>query len=492
MTIRILFFFLILLLLTSCNKSKLNDHPYNVLFIAIDDLNDWTGFLGGHPQAQTPNLDRLAAQSLIFERAYTAVPACNPSRVAIMTGMPAASTGIYQNDHYMWDSQALKDKQAISLPKYFAQHGYHTMAMGKLFHQQNLGKFAHAEEWDVFHDRKGNGMNKHPDFSDTLLVNGMEANQRRHRNFDWGTLQDVAFESTSDYHIAKFAADELLKEQEKPFFLAAGLFRPHLPWYLPKGYYEQFPLEDIMVPSFMEEDMDDIPEMGRKVSQGFMEHGDYQRLKRYDKFKEPVQAYLASMKYADDCLGLILDALDKSPYKDNTIVILWGDHGWHFGEKLHYRKFALWEESNRVPLLIRVPGMTKGGSRSPRTVSLLDLYPTLVEACGLPENLQTEGHSLIPLLENPEQEWPYPAISTMGFMQHSVRTEQYRYIVYKDGTEELYDHSNDPQEWTNLAGHQDYQAIKASLKTHLPQTNAPQVSNPDTTWEVQESKSNSQ
>lgn len=473
-------------------NSDLKSRPYNVLFIAIDDLNDWPGFLGGHPQAKTPNLDRLAGQSVIFDRAYCAVPVCNPSRVAIMTGMSAPSTGIYQNSHYMWDSRILKEKNAITLPKYFSQHGYHTMAMGKLFHQQNPGKFAHAEEWDVFHYPEGNGMNKHPDHTDTLLVNGMPANQKRHRNFDWGVLEEVPFEATSDYHIAQFAAEELLKDQDKPFFLAAGLFRPHLPWYLPKGYYDQFPLEDIVLPPFMEEDMDDIPPIGKNISGGLKENGDYQRLKRYGTFREPVQAYLASMKYADDCLGIILDALDKSPYKDNTIVVLWGDHGWHLGEKLHYRKFALWEESNRVPLLIRIPGVTQGGSRSPRTVSLLDLYPTLVEACGLPDNPQTEGHSLLPLLKEPSAEWSHAAVSTMGFKRHTVRTENYRYITYEDGSEELYDHQEDPQEWTNLADDPGYQEIKAELKKYLPKINTPEVSQADTSWEVQEEKERNQ
>lgn len=482
--------FLLLLVLFSCgpaqDREPSRDQPFNILFIAIDDLNDWTGFLGGHPQAKTPNLDRLASQSVIFERAYCAVPVCNPSRVAIMTGLSAPSTGIYHNSQYMWDSQVLKEKNAVTLPKYFSNHGYHTMAMGKLFHQQNAGKFAHAEEWDVFHDRKGNGMNSHPDKTDTLLVNGMNANQKRHRNFDWGVLDDVLFENTSDYHVAQFAAEELLKPQDKPFFLAAGLFRPHLPWYLPKGYFEQFPLQDIVLPPFMEEDMDDIPTIGKNISNGFKENGDYQRLKRYDKFKEPVQAYLASIKYADDCLGIILDALDKSQYKDNTIVVLWGDHGWHLGEKLHYRKFALWEESNRVPLLIRMPGVGGIGRRSPRTVSLLDLYPTLVEACGLPENPQTEGHSLLPLLEDPAAEWSYPAVSTMGYMRHSVRTETYRYITYEDGSEELYDHSRDPHEWTNVADDPNFLGIKLKLKEHLPKVNMPEVTEADTSWEVKD------
>lgn len=473
-----------------CNTSKTaregnEEQHYNVLFIAIDDLNDWTGFLGGHPQAKTPNLDRLAAQSVIFERAYCAVPACNPSRAAIMTGRSAASTGVYQNSQYFWDSPVHQKDSTITLPKYFAKHGYHTMAMGKLFHAQ-AGKFSHQEEWEEFHRPSGISMNNHPNKGDSILVSGMKSIQKRHGNFDWGTLEDVVFEETNDVKIAQFAAHELLKDQDKPFFLAAGLFRPHLPWYLPSGYMEQFPLEEVQLPPIKEDDLSDIPVKGVQISQGISQHGDYIRLKKYGKLKDAVRAYLASIKYADDCLGIILDALEKSPYKDNTIVVLWGDHGWHLGEKLHYRKFALWEEANRVPLLIKVPGITSGGSRSKRTVSLLDLYPTLLEAANLANNDQVEGHSLMPLLKNSSATWSHPAISTMGFGRHTVRTEDYRYITYEDGTEELYDHTKDPQEWTNVVHDPYYSQIKEELKTYLPEVNHPDISKPDMSWEVKE------
>lgn len=483
---RIGIFFCLLSLIWGCKSINASlqkgQQQYNVLFIAIDDLNDWTGFLGGHPQALTPNLNRLAAQSLVFERAYCAVPVCNPSRVAIMTGQSAPSTGIYNNSHYMWDSKVLEQGKTKTLPKYFSEHGYKTMAMGKLFHSQR-GKWSHAEEWETFHPPKGNEMNKHPQKTDNLLACGMPASQKRHRNFDWGEL-DIAFEETNDYQIAKFAAGELSKNHDQPFFLAAGLFRPHLPWYVPKGYMDQFPLEDIILPPFTEKDLEDVPPVGVNISGGFKENGDYQRLKKYDKLKDAVRAYLASIKYADDCIGVIVDALEKSPNQDNTIVVLWGDHGWHLGEKLHYRKFALWEESNRVPLLIKMPGVTKAGTRSKRTVSLLDLYPTLLEACGLPKNSKLEGHSLLPLLKNPNTKWSHPAVSTMGFGRHTIRTEDFRYIQYENGTEELYDHTKDSLEWTNLANDADYQLIKEELKRYLPKVNLPEASATDDSWEI--------
>ena len=459
------------LLQTACISKEEAPQPYNVLFIAIDDLNDWTGFLGGHPQALTPNLDRLAQQSLIFERAYCAVPACNPSRVAIMTGMHAHTTGIYRNHHYMWDSPVIQD-QATTLPKYFGQHGYYTAAKGKLFHGQR-NKWAEADQWENYLLPNGDMMENHPEKSDTQLACGMPASQPRHQNFDWGTLEGVKVEETNDYSTAQFIAEELSKEHQRPFFLGAGLFRPHMPWYLPPGYLEQFPLENIQLPLIEEEDLNDIPPIGKEISQGLKPQSDYQRLKQYGKMKEAVRAYLASIKYADDCLGQILDALEASPYWERTIVVLWGDHGWHFGEKLHYRKFALWEESNRVPLLIRVPGSKSQGVRCERVVSLVDLYPTLTDLCGLPSNPSNQGQSLLPLLENPAAKWDKPALSTMGYMRHTLRSEQYRYIRYEDGAEELYDHEEDPQEWKNLAGQEEYSTLLTQFRNRLPKINYP-------------------
>ncbi len=214
------------------------------------------------------------------------------------------------------------------------------------------------------------------------------------------------------------------------------------------------------------------------MAQGLDPKSDYQRLKRFGKLQEAVRAYLASMKYADDCLGLILDALDKSPHKNNTIVVLWGDHGWHLGEKLHYRKFALWEEANRVPLLIHTPDMIEGQQCS-RPVSLLDLYPTLTELCQLPTNPNTDGQSLVPLLKNPNRAWDRPALSTMGYKRHTIRNERYRYIQYEDGSEELYDHKEDPQEWRNLAQEKGFQNVIDKLKKWIPKENSKEVGQVD-------------
>lgn len=473
---RLLTIGLFLSCLACSSSSKLTTQtpvtPYNILFIAVDDLNDWVGFLGGHPQAKTPNLDRLAARSMVFEKAYCVVPACNPSRVALLTGMRPNTTGVYHNANDMWQSSRIREK-AISLPKYFSQHGYFTTAKGKLFHASQ-GKRAEADQWDLFYKLTGKSIATHPDKTESVLASGIPIESNKDKNFDWGVIENVFLEESQDFKTAQFAAEQLLKPHDKPFFLGCGIFRPHLPWYLPKGFVEQFPLDDIQLPPIREDDLDDIPEIGRKMAKGLDSKSDYQRLKKYGKLKEAVQAYLASMKYADDCLGVVLDALDKSAYKDNTIIVLWGDHGWHLGEKLHYRKFALWEEANRIPLLIYQPGM-EAGQKCSRPVSLLDIYPTLTELCGLPSNPNTDGQSLVPLLNNPKRSWERPAISTMGYRQHSVRDERYRYISYSDGSEELYDHDNDPQEWTNLALDPEYKNIINKLKKWLPKENVEEV-----------------
>ncbi|NRB53503.1 MAG: sulfatase [Saprospiraceae bacterium] len=450
--------------------------PYNVLFIAVDDLNDWVGFLGGHPQAKTPNLDRLAARSMVFEKAYCVVPACNPSRVALLTGMSPHKTGVYYNANDMWKSDRIKEK-AITLPKYFSQHGYYTMAKGKLFHSAQ-GKRAEPDQWDIFHHPTGKSLGKHPDKTTNILASGMPIEGNKDKNFDWGVIEEVFLEESRDFKTAQFAAEELLKPHDKPFFMGCGIFRPHLPWYVPRGYMEQFPLEDIQLPPIKEDDLNDVPAIGQKMAQGLDPKSDYQRLQRFGKLKEAVRAYLASMKYADDCLGVILDALEKSPHKDNTIIVLWGDHGWHLGEKLHYRKFALWEEANRVPLLIHTPGMSTG-QHCRRPVSLLDLYPTLTDLCQLPANPNTDGQSLAPLLKNPNRSWDRPAISTMGYKRHTVRDERYRYIQYEDGSEELYDHENDPQEWKNLTKEDGYQSVINQLKKWIPKENKQEVGKVD-------------
>jgi len=436
--------------------------PYNFLFIAIDDLNDWTGFLGGHPQTKTPNMDRLAKQGVVFTKAYCAAPVCNPSRAALLTGYKPATTGIYDNNNFLRDSEVLKN--APTLPQWLSKNGYFTMARGKIFHAAN-GMWSDSQSWDLHVNTEGNYGQKEKEPG--MMANGMPKGAVAN-NFDWG-LTDGVFEETPDYLNAKWAGDQLQKDYDKPFFLACGIFRPHLGWFVPKQFYDKFKVDEIILPDVNENDYDDIPKSG------FSPSPDYYATKKYGKQKDAVQAYLACINYADSCVGVVLDALAKSKYADNTIVILWGDHGWHLGEKLRYKKFTLWEEATRMPLLIKVPGMTKPNSRCDRTVNLLDLYPTITELAGVSHNKNNEGRSIVPLLKNVDKTWNYPSQTTMGKDRHSVRGERYRYIRYQDGAEELYDHQVDSMEWKNLAGNPKYNKIKKELGKYMPTVNVPEV-----------------
>ncbi|GEC72587.1 Arylsulfatase A [Flavobacterium flevense] len=423
---------------------------YNVLFIAVDDLNDWVGFLDGNPQTLTPNMDRLAKQSMVFDRAYCTASVCNPSRAAIMSGLKPSSTKIYGNADKPFNSPVFKSTQMI--PQYFAVNGYETFSRGKIYHTPATGK----ETWNNWENVSGNY--GHAKKVEGFMSNGIPKGEMDN-NMDWyATTQKT--EDTPDYLNAKWAAEKLAGDFDKPFFMACGIFRPHLEWNVPKEFYDKFPLDKIVLPSVLETDLEDVGDNAKPSK-------DYIAIKKYGKQKEAVQAYLASINYADYCIGQMLDALEKSKYKDNTIVVLWGDHGWHLGEKLRYKKFTLWEEACRVPLIIKAPNVTKAGSRTERTVNLLDLYPTLVELTGLPKNSKNEGNSLLPLLKNPKLDWDHPSLTQMGEGRNTIRTEKWRYIRYNDNSEELYNHENDALEWVNLANKPEYANVKAEMSKKM-------------------------
>ncbi len=445
--------------------------PKNVLFIAVDDLNDWVGFLGGHPQAKTPNMDRLAAMGMVFEKAYCAAPVSNASRAALMTGYRTSTTGVYGNAEFMRESEVLKD--VVTLPRYFSNNGYVSMARGKIFHHP-MGEWADPQSWDVLENSGGKNMN--PPREPGKQANGLSKQTTGGSVvLDWGASL-VDEKETNDYLNAQWAAEQLMKKHDKPFFMACGIFRPHLPWYVPQKYFDRFPLESIQLPLCNnEDDMADIPERGlRNSGFGNPDH-EYHVLKRLGLQKNAVQAYLACISYADDCIGQIVDALEKSPNRENTIVVLWGDHGWHLGEKMRYRKFSLWDRSVRVPLVIVAPGVAKPGSRCEQPVNLLDLYPTLLNLAGLPKNNKNEGNDISALLKKPTRKWAIPSLTTLGQSEHSLRSNRYRYIVYNDGTEELYDHYVDPMEWINLANNPRFDKVKQAMRKHLPKINVPSI-----------------
>lgn len=431
-------------------KSNYTDKP-NVLLIMVDDMNDWVGAFGGNKQAITPNMDALASKSVIFKNAYCSAPLCNPSRASILTGYRPSTTGVYGNSEHFRDLKGFEN--TITLPQYFERNGYKTAAAGKIFHSpRGTAKIPKpgSDPGSFQEEHKGGLGGKYPN-KEHMQSHGLNLKERGVtgsfiRSFDWYPV-DVEDEDNNDWKSADYCAKFLEQEHDKPFFVACGIFRPHLPWFAPEKYFDLYDLEGIIIPEVKENDLDDVGKMGermakRKVHQAVVETG---------KWKEAVRAYLANLSFADACVGHVMNALNASIYNENTIVVLMGDHGWHLGEKEHWSKNVLWEQSAKTPLLIFDPRTDKPRV-STRVVSLLDVYPTLVELCGLPEKEDNEGKSIIGLLKNDKAKWNDMALTSKSEGTHSLRNARYRYTVYSDGFEELYDHSVDPMEWKNIAG----------------------------------------
>ena len=457
----------------------------NVLFIVIDDLNDWTGCMGGHPQAKTPNIDQLARRGTLFTRAYCPAPACLPSRAAALTGVAPYRSGCYVNSPTQtWHEILLPT--ADPLPAHLRASGYETAGAGKIFHHyQN-----HPASWDDFWPSKN--LQFPPTHVPAKEYQPAFDRKPRPKNwymdFNWGPL-DKAVEETGDWMSMKFVSQKLQEKRDKPFFLACGIYRPHVPWFVPRKYFDMFPLDQIQLPPRKADDYSDIPKSaprsGPCVYYNVLDANGYHR--------QAVQAYLASIAYADDLVGRLLKNLDRSGHADATIVVLWSDNGLHLGEKLTYRKFTLWEEACRVPMIVALPKSMQGAYRQgvscSRTVNLLDLYPTLIELCGLKVPRQRlDGHSLVPLLKNPVADWEHGSITSHGFKNDSLRTERWRFTRYADGSEELYDHDTDPYEWTNLAGEPAYGEIAASLRKRLPRSPTPQVKTKPFDWSAHSEK----
>lgn len=451
----------------------------NVLFISLDDLNDWIQPLGGHPQARTPNFDRLSKSSVVFKHAYTANPACNPSRTAVLSGQAPHTTGVYSN--YQDWREVLKDYR--SLGGYFRDNGYYAAGAGKIYHYTMVDTTAWNDYWpsqkqnmpqdfpaDGFtpEDQKKRTENKTvsmPVFKDMYLA------------FDWAPLA-IEDSSMGDYQSVEWISNQLRTDHKAPFFLACGIYRPHQPWYVPKKYYDMFPLESIQLPEVLQNDLGDLSDRAIDIAHRGGKY--HEHIIKAGLWKNAVQGYLASIAFADAMLGRLLDALENSRYTDNTVIVLWSDHGWQLGGKEHWRKFALWEQTTRSVLMIHAPkgapGLPEGskdGRRSNRIVSLMDIYPTLLDLCGLPPSGRVDGRSLVPLLKDPQTEWNHPAITSYDFGEFTVRTENWRYIRYIDGSEELYDHTKDKTEWKNLAYKPEYKPVIEALKKHIPENPAP-------------------
>lgn len=453
----------------------------NVLFVAVDDLNDWVSAFGGHPAAKTPNVERFANDgAIVFQNAHCAGPVCGPSRSAMLSGFMPSRTGIYSNSQNMLDAELVQNH--ATLPEYFSRNGYLSVSMGKIFHKRVVAGGADHGHWafDVYKPTQGkSGLNRERLTSrNQNLINGQpgppsEYTRRGGSEFAWGPTRG-GIESTKDFKTAEWAAEQLQQNYDKPFFMAIGLSKPHLPFYVPQEFFDLYAPDGKYMPPIREDDLDDI--LTPEGKQKFKASDDYLWLKQNDLFDDAARAYLAASSFADACLGVIFDGLRNGPHHNDTIVIVWGDHGWHLGEKLKYRKGTGWSESTRIPLLVRLPGMSSRQDCM-RPVNMIDFYPTLIELCGLPQKPILDGRSFAALLNDPTIAWDRPAVTIHGEGNASATDGQWRLIRYSDGTRELYDLRNDPQEWNNLAANPPPAGIAAMkrLSTVMPDSFASSV-----------------
>lgn len=430
----------------------------NVLLIVIDDLNDWVGALGGHPQAHTPNIDALAERGVLFTNAHCQAPVCTPSRASLFTGRLPSSTGMYFLQPALAKASELDG--VPTLVERFATEGYATLGVGKLHHGSGEARF--FEEY-------GGGMGAFgPSPPEKLSY------PKGHPLWDWGPYPETDAQMP-DSKVAEWAVAALGKERKAPFLLAVGFWRPHVPMCVPEPWFEVIGREaDVRLPDVSANDRDDLSRYAAELTLG-LPAPRHAWMVEHDAWRGAVHAYLASTAFADAQVGRVLDALEASPRADDTIVVLLSDHGFHLGEKERWAKRSLWEESTRVPMIIAGPGITPGTCGAP--VGLVDVFPTLLELCGFEKPEGLDGHSLRGLLREPAAPWPHAALTSFGPGNHSVRTSRWRYIRYADGSEELYDHAADPQEWKNLAARSSSEDVLAELRSFLPEEDAAPVAN---------------
>lgn len=438
----------------------------NVLVISIDDLNDWVGCLGGHPQVQTPHMDGLAARGVVFTNAHCQSPLCNPSRTSVMTGLRPSSTGVY--GLAPWFRQVEEFRDHVTWPQHFQQHGYRTLTFGKTYHDAYPPPAGRKDgtEFDVW-GYHGSGGQPRPA---RKLINM----QGGHPLMDWGPFPEFDHQQ-DDFRVATEAIEALseLSKSGQTFMLHVGFRRPHVPCFAPQKWFDLYPESNLVIPPIRDDDRDDTPRFSWYLHWNLPEPR-LDWLRSAGEHRSLVRAYLASISFVDAMVGRVLEELETTGLAENTIVILWSDHGYHLGEKLISGKNTLWERSTRVPLILSGPGIHAGG-RCAEPVELLDLFPTSSEICGLPVGAQLEGHSLVPQLQNPNAPRAFPAITTHNQGNHSIRDRRWRYIRYANGSEELYDLQTDPNEWNNLANQSSYQKIQLALAESLPKVDRPPV-----------------
>jgi arylsulfatase A-like enzyme len=461
MTLRPAFVLTLLVILSGCPAATAAAPAKpNVLFIAIDDQNDWVGPLAGHPLVKTPHLDRLAARGTTLFNAHCQSPLCNPSRTSLMLSLRPTTTGIYGLAPWFRTLDAWKDR--VSLPQHFKANGYRTLTTGKIYHGPAGGPQSRGQEFDLW--GPGGGIGAKPEKRLIPETPG------KHPAMDWGVFPHND-KDKGDYQVASWAVEQLqAAPQDQPFFLAVGFFLPHVPCFITQKWYDLYPGDDSILPPIRADDRNDTPRFSWYTHWDLPEP----RLKwvqENHQWQNLVRSYLASTSFIDAQVGRVLAALDTAGLADNTVVVLWSDHGFHLGEKSITGKNTLWERSTRVPLIFAGPGVAKG-ARSMQPAELLDIYPTLAELCGLPARSDLEGISLVPQLQNANATRSRPAITSHNQGNHGIRTERWRYIRYADGTEELYDISQDPNEWTNLASDARFSSVLAEHRRWLPRIDA--------------------
>ena len=455
-----LLFCIVTMMVSGCNQEQKAELP-NILMISIDDLNTFLNCMG-YDGVRTPNIDRLAAQGVLFTNAHCQAPLCGPSRASVMTGLRPSTTGIYgqiKDNDLLKASEPTKD---ISLlPQYFKDHGYHTMGIGKIFHQ-------HAPE-GLFDESGG----RVKGFGPKLPGGKYFKWDKKGTSTDWGAYPKQDSEMP-DYLSTQWAIDRLEKDYDDPFFMAVGFLRPHVPWYVPQKWFDMYDTAQITTPPYLEHDFEDIPPIVDRIDDLPMFPTTQWAIEN-EEWKNIVQAYLACVSFVDYYVGEILNAIENSRYADNTIVVLWSDHGYRLGEKSTFAKHCLWDVGTRVPLIFKGPGIPQNKTITV-PAELLSIYPTLVDLSHLPPNPANEGQSFLPLFNKEDAVWENPAITTYGRGNHSVVYENYRYIRYEDGSEELYDRQKDPNEWNNLAMdtiNGDWSQTTKMLQGMLPENDHP-------------------
>jgi len=457
----------------SCNNSqkktdKKDIKKPNVLFIAVDDLNNMIGPIDNFSNVKTPNFDRLAKMGVTFTNAHVQAPLCGPSRASLMTGLRPSTTGIYgmtpDNKIRRAGNKATND--ITFLPEYFEQNGYHTMGIGKLFH-------IHAPD-SVFNESGGRVRGFGPYPKKRFVWDGFGTSKSKKEKYgrtitDWGAFPEKD-SLMPDHQSVNWVTERLHKDYDKPFFMGLGFLRVHVPLYVPQKWFDLYPLEDIQTPPYKSDDLNDIPPVGMQINDlPMMPSTEW--AKESGEWKKIVQAYLACISYVDYELGRVLDALENSKYADNTVIILWSDHGYRLGEKGTFAKHALWETATKAPLIFAGPDLPKG-KKIDAPVEMLSIYPTLLELSGLPAYQRNEGYSLVDMMQQDKGLAEAKAITTFGMNNHAIKMNGYRYIQYEDGKEEFYDHNSDPNEWNNEAGNPKYKAQIEKMKGFLPKVNS--------------------